>query len=194
MGTGGKRWSSSRTPGRRPSRAPRRKSRARRFWLPRQLLSSVPTGGSTGCWARTGRNPRTGAQGKRNRSAERKGGQARGSGAMERSLGVAARSREARHIGRWDERLITSGWMSGGTTRRRGSTMGAREGEYELQEGDGNGYRGGVAGHRFQQKSTARKKSWRRHRSSSRCLSGGEKKIRGGRRDGDRKETAGRLR
>jgi hypothetical protein len=72
--------------------------------------------------------------------------------------------------------------------------MGAREGEDELQEGDGNGYRGGVAGHRFLQKSTARKKSWRRHRSSSRCLSGGEKKIRGGRRDGDRNETTGRLR
>jgi hypothetical protein len=99
-----------------------------------------------------------GAQGKRNRSAGRKGGQARGSGAMERSLGVTALSREAWHIGRWDERLITGGWTSGGTTRQRGSTMGAREGEDELQEGDGNGFRGGVAGHRFQQKSTARKK------------------------------------
>lgn len=49
-GNWGKKWSSSQTSGRRPSRAPRRKSRAWRFWLPRQLLPSVPTGRNAEWW------------------------------------------------------------------------------------------------------------------------------------------------
>jgi hypothetical protein len=61
MGTGGKKWSSSRTSGRRASRAPRRKSRAWRFWLPRQLLPSVPTGRNAEWW-RAGTTGLEGAQ------------------------------------------------------------------------------------------------------------------------------------
>jgi hypothetical protein len=70
----------------------------------------------------------------------------------------ASRHPDARRGGRWARAAASRRQNAGQGGRRAVGKLERRvEGEDELQEGDGNGYRGGVAGHRFQQKSTTRK-------------------------------------
>jgi hypothetical protein len=70
----------------------------------------------------------------------------------------ASRHPDARRGGRWARAAASRRQNAGQGGRRAVGKLERRvEGEDELQEGDGNGCRGGVAGHRFQQKSTTRK-------------------------------------